>query len=124
MSNNQQGGITANQVIIGNQPPRFEQSTVSENVKKAANLYETTFKVRVITTQAILLHVKVGAPSIQEFIGIDDANGPWPHSMSSEGHGVNTEPGWKQMNFVNIEAGTYLITTQTSAPEKVALICW
>jgi hypothetical protein len=119
----QQGGITG-QVFIGNQPPRFEQSVVSENVKQGESLYETTFKVRVTTTQAIVFHVKAGAPSIRDGILIDDADGPWPHSMSSQGYGSITKPGWTQMNFINIEAGTYLITVRTSAPEKVELSCW
>jgi hypothetical protein len=120
LSIGQQGGVTAG-TYLGNPPPQFSLQVVSANVKQDSS-YETKFRIRLATSQAITMHVKVSAPSISD-MKIDDERPPEQGGMSFMGTSKQGN-GWLENDYWNIESGSYFIIVHTYGPENVKLECW
>jgi hypothetical protein len=120
LSVGQQGGVTAG-TYIGSPPPQFSCSKISENVSDGS-LYETRFRVQVVTSQPITFHVKVTAQQIED-VRIDDERPPERGGMSFQST-TQSGPGWMQNNYVNIESNAYFIIIRTHRPQKIQLTYW
>jgi hypothetical protein len=121
MSNGQQGGVTAG-TYIGNPPPRITVVSVSRNTFQD-DLYESKFKCQVITSQAIMLHVKARSANLVGVIGVDNERPPSEGGMSF----TSTSKGglgYAEQDFSGIESAVYVITVKTSRPENVILECY
>jgi hypothetical protein len=121
LSVGQQGGVTAG-TYIGSPPPQFSAlSKISENVSDGS-LYETKFRVQVVTSQPITFHVKVTAQQIED-VRIDNERPPEQGGMSFQSTS-QTGNGWMQNNYLNIESGAYFIIIRTHLPQEIQLAYW
>ncbi len=121
LSVGQRGGVTAG-TYIGSPPPQFSSlSKISENVSDGS-LYETKFRVQVVTSQPITFHVKVTGQQIED-VRIDNERPPEQGGMSFQST-TQSSAGWLQNNYVNIESGAYFIIIRTHVPQKIQLAYW
>ena len=119
ISNNQQGGITAGQ-YIGDPPPQFILTTISENTPQNG-LYETEFKLQVTTARAITLHLKATGASFVGELGIEKELPPGVGGQAFMSLNSRSGPKYIQENYQDIESGNYTLTVHTAQPDKVKL---
>jgi hypothetical protein len=87
-------------------------------------IFTTEFRLDITASKAFLLHVKASAPNLvpDSPLKIDDVRPPEQGGMSfsaTSKYGV----GFIEMDYSNIESGSYIVTVQTSKPNTVRLDC-
>jgi hypothetical protein len=102
-------------------PPQIVVTKQKENAPDNG-VFTTEFRLDITASKAFSLHVKVSAPNLIGNLKIDDVRPPKQGGMAFQAtskYGV----GFTEMNYSNIESGSYIVTVQTSKPNTVRLDC-